>query len=96
MHLLDPQSITYPTFTNTWLFALVKAQAKKVFGKNQAGREGVSEVQGYDVGDSDDDTSVNGSESGQSSAQENGKTARGPQATVKAGGRRRKQPAKRK
>lgn len=96
MHLLDPAGITYPTFFNTWFFALIKSNIKKALGsKGKSDAAEQTEVKGFDVSDSDDGSSVAGSDSGRSSNQDS-KPTRGPQATIMAGGRRRKQASRRK
>jgi len=86
MHLLDPKTITYPTFGNTWFFSLVKSQVRKALNRGGNGGIASEDAQPSELSDSDDTSSIAGSESGRSSS--NGRSSRGP--AVKAGGRRRK------
>ena len=85
MHLLDSNSAVYPTISNTWFLSLVRTLFRKVTGST---KEMNSEEKGntdVDDHDTDDLSSVAGSESGRPST---GKESRMP--TQKTGGKRRK------
>ncbi|KAF8076485.1 DnaJ domain-containing protein [Lyophyllum atratum] len=91
MDILDSNTAVYPTVFNTWFIAYIKSFIRKVLGSASKTELTSEELELDDV---DDESSVTGSESGRSSAQENGKAARAP--TVKAGGKRRKTTGKKR
>jgi len=86
MHLLDSNAAIYPTITNTWFLSLAKTLFHKAMGSTKKEIKS-EEKENTEVDDrnTDDLSSVAGSESGKSST---GKEPRMP--TQKTGGKRRK------
>lgn len=91
MHLLNPDAVPYPTFSNTWFLSLLSSLVFKIIkpGKVESRSKEQDSVELDDGGDvADGAHSTSTSDSGQEAYTTTEKTTRLP--AVKAGGKRRK------